>query len=233
MKYLLSILTIFLYSCSSNQNTKPTQTAGSIQTVSSAQSRFSSHSTMNCSYAHVSDQFTLDVNVDRYTDTLEYHDSTLLKLLIRNKKNQTSVDSILFSTRLYWGTFLSDCNSVTSYSTNFNSNREIVDNYFGDIVIADVNFDKKDDICFINDNSGNSGPTYNFYVQTADKKFVLDNFLTDSVVFFPDNIDKYKHQLTTLGHAGACCVGQHIFHYDRSTDKWKLISHKILGLPKK
>jgi len=118
---------------------------------------------------------------------------------------------------------------MTSFSTKFKANREIVDNYFGDIVVADLNFDGNDDITIINDSGGNGGSEYIYYTQTTFKKFVLEPFLTDSVVYFPTQIDKVKKQLTTYVHAGACCVGRHIYQYDKMKNSWHQIRHKIWG----
>jgi hypothetical protein len=72
---------------------------------------------------------------------------------------------------------------------------------------------------------GNGGLLYSYYVQTTAKKFVSDKFLTDSMSYFPNEINKKKQQLTTLVHAGACCAGEQIYQYN-SSGKWKQISHK-------
>lgn len=118
---------------------------------------------------------------------------------------------------------------MTSYSTKYNSNRPFRDNYFGDIVIADLNFDSKDDIALMREYGGNGGPLYSYFIQTRDNKFVLDEFLTDSVIYFPSNIDKSKHRLITYVHAGACCVGEHIYHFDKTTNEWNQISNRMLN----
>lgn len=122
---------------------------------------------------------------------------------------------------------------MTSYSTKFKTDREIVDNYFGDIVVADLNFDGIDDIAVINEIGGNGGPLYRYYIQTSDRKFVLNNFLTDSVTFFPTKIDKVKKRLITYVHAGACCVSKNVYQFSKASNTWKQTAHKILGEAKK
>jgi hypothetical protein len=117
---------------------------------------------------------------------------------------------------------------MTSYTTKFKADRAISDNFFGDIVVADLNFDGNDDIAVVNNGGGNGGPLYNFYIQTNDKRFVLDNFLTDSVMYFPTKIIKAKKRLITYVHAGACCVGENIYQYNKTKNTWTQTNHKII-----
>ena len=151
------------------------------------------------------------------------------KIIIYDKKMNV-VDSIhqpvhvLFSESIFEGT-----DFYRSYITGINQNKEVVDNYHGDFIVADFNFDSKNDFAIINDIGGNGGPFYSYYIQQNDNKFVLDTFLTDSMVYFPTKIDIKNRQLTTYIHAGVCWMGAHIYKLDK-TNKWKEISNRIIDV---
>ena len=178
----------------------------------------------------LSNQFDLFVDFKRYTDTIEQQDSCFLKVYVKDKITKLTTDSISFSSPFFYSFMFQSNDSMTSYSTQFKADREIFDNYFGDIVVTDFNFDGKDDIAVVYDGGGNGGPEYNFYTQTDTMKFVMDKYLTDSVVYFPNHFNKKKNEMVTLVHAGACCVGKHVYRYEKTTKKWKQISHKIIGI---
>jgi hypothetical protein len=94
------------------------------------------------------------IDFKRYTDTKEKLDSCLLKILIKDKVKKSTVDSFSIVSTFYVSGMFMSCDSMTSFTTNFNSDRKIVDNYFGDLVVVDINFDGKDDIAVINDSGG-------------------------------------------------------------------------------
>ena len=230
VRHTLIILTIILCSCSAGQKSKDIATFESTKTVTINKHNFTVLSTTKCSQNNLSNQFEIGIDLKRYSDTFKLHDSCALKILIKDKQSKAELDSIFLTSLLYYrGTFANCDSSTTSFTTSFNSNRQIADNYFGDMVVADFNFDNLDDIAIINDYGGNGGPLYSYYIQNDDKKFILDSYLTDSVTYFPSIFDKKRHRLITYVHAGACCVGRHIYKLDKLTNKWKQTSHKILG----
>ncbi|RZJ67019.1 MAG: hypothetical protein EOO50_07080 [Flavobacterium sp.] len=121
-----------------------------------------------------------------------------------------------------------DLNNVRSYATGINENMQAPDNYYGDFVVADFNFDAKNDFAILNDMGGNGGPFYSFYIQQQDKTFSSDRFLQDSMTYFPTKIDKQKQQLVTYVHAGVCWVGEH--KYEKIGNGWKQVSHKRIDV---
>ena len=229
VRHTLIILTIIFCSCSTGQKSKDTRTVDTTAGMTANNSKFTLLATTRCEQTHLSNQFDIAINLKRYSNT-ELHDSCDLKILIKNKRTKAHVDSIFLTSLFYFGDTFEKCDSTTSFTTNFNANRQVVDNYFGDIVVADLNFDNRDDIAIINDYGGNGGPLYSYFIQSNDERFTLDSFLTDSVTYFPSVIDKSKHRLITYVHAGACCTGEHIYQFDKSTKKWRQTKHKILGL---
>jgi hypothetical protein len=227
MKQALIILTVLIYGCSSRQTPKDNSNPGAKLTGNI--SKFNLGSTIHCEQKNLSYQFDLSINFKRFTDTIEVHDSCSVAVFIKDKNSQIKLDSIFITSVFYTGDLFFNCDSMTiSYSTKYNSNRPVSDNYFGDIIVADLNFDNKDDIAIINDSGGNGGPLYSYFIQKDNNRFVEDKFLTDSVTYFPHKIDKSKHRLITYVHAGACCVGEHIYNLDKTTNKWKQTSHKLL-----
>jgi hypothetical protein len=166
----------------------------------------------------------------RFKNVDEFHDSCIVKLVLTDKRSETVFDTLEIHSNSYFSYFFQDPKNVLSYSTNFNSDRQISDNYFGDIIVADLNFDNKDDIAIINDSGGNGGSFYSYFLQGSEKDFTLDYFLTDSMTYFPKKINKRNRTLVTYVHAGACCVGEHVYLFSKSNSKWTEKSHKILRL---
>jgi hypothetical protein len=225
MRQTLIILTIIISSCSTKQNKE--NDVLNIQAI--ADSNYILTTKNFCEQSKISEQFDLIIDFKRYSDSIAEQDSSFLVVYIKDKNSKTILDSIVCNPCPFFDYYFLNCDSMTSYSTGFNSKREIVDNYFGDIVVADLNFDGNDDLAIINDGGGNGGPAYFFYTQTNKKTFIQDNYLTDSVTYFPTKINKTKKQITTYVHAGACCVGEHIYNLNKTTNKWNQTSHKILG----
>ena len=226
MKLTIIILTILFLSCSTGQQPDTTPVLAKEDNSTKKTPKKTSVTTRTCELTNLSNQFDISVHLRRFNDGRQVYDSCILKFIITDKKTKYKIDSTqLTSLFLFSDTYL-NCDSVTSFSTNYKNNREIVDNYFGDVVVADFNFDNKDDVAFITDIGGNGGPIYSYYLQ-SNNKFSVDKYLTDSVIYFPQIIDKKKQRLTTRVHAGACCEGVHIYQLNKSTNMWKQISRKI------
>ena len=146
-------------------------------------------------------------------------------------KEMNVVDSI--HQPIYWFYAESiDLNSYRSYITGINKDEQAFDNYYGDFIVADFNFDSKNDFAIINSMGGNGGPLYSYYIQQDDGKFVLDTFLTNSMIFFPTKIDSKNRRLTTYVHAGVCWIGEHIYKLNK-TNKWKEIRRRIIDVCEK
>jgi hypothetical protein len=229
IKYSLVFLIVIIYSCSSKHPAKDSTTGDTTTGTGANKPEFTFSSAMKCEQTRLSDQFDMIIDVERYSDTIKIWDSCALKILIRDKLTKAYSDSIVLSSVYFAGELFANCDSLTSYSTKFNADREIIGNMFGDIVVADVNFDKKDDIAVIHDAGGNSEPLYRYFIQSGEKKFSVDNFLTDSVTYFPHVIDKAKGRLITYAQAGACCVGRNTYQFDKSTKEWRHTEHKLFG----
>jgi hypothetical protein len=171
-------------------------------------------------HTNLSQQFDIEVNFNTY----EFGDGEAVfvaEIYVIDKRNK-QCDSIHITSENYYATYFRSDTQVLSYTTGYNAEREVLDNNFGDIVIADLNFDGLDDIAVINDYGGNAGPLYNYYVQQANLKFELDTFLTQQVGWFPTEIDTVNHALTTYVHASAMSYGKHVYAINSNTWSTKL-----------
>ncbi len=188
-------------------------------------------SVSRCMLPGLSRQFDVDL------ETVQYEDSVFVTVSLHGKSMQQRTDhTIVFNpldpdARLgvWWYTDPEyGCSDVTSYSTGHNADREKHDNYWGTIVVADLNFDGRDDIAMASDSAVSSGPYYTFLTQTADGKFVTDRFLTEEMRYFPDEIDRSRRRLTTYSPASSVDKLKQVFELDPATDEWKMIVHDLL-----
>lgn len=144
-------------------------------------------------------------------------------------KEKKKIDSIRQNLNIFSSSFV-NFDDAKSYLTGVNTKKKVVDNYNGDFVVADFNFDSKNDFAIINDIGGTGGPFYSFYIQNNNSKFELNKFLQDSVTYFPSKIDKNKKMLITYVHAGACFLGEHKYKLEKG--EWKEISKKLIDICK-
>ncbi|MBK7442043.1 MAG: hypothetical protein IPI65_11020 [Bacteroidetes bacterium] len=229
MKQTLFILTILIYSCSTKQS-KQFENTDSIISMTKPMSIYDSFTSTACEHLNLSEQFDIKVNFERHTNSKEHHDSCIVKLFLTDKTTKKVIDNISVSSHFYFRDVFMNCKNVISYSTKINLDKEVVDNYYGDLIVADLNFDNKDDIAVINDSGGNGGTFYSYYLQGIDNKFTLNKFLTDSMTYFPSKIKNKSNTLITYVPAGVCGLGEHIYQLNIRTNTWKQKSHKIIDI---
>jgi len=217
------LLALFIYGCTNNTSE---QTTSSVDTIAQP----SAYVALNTTYTEkrLSNQFDMEVSFIQIADTINRADSCNLRIVLSDKQTQKRLDTISMVYYQYCYDIFSDRNSIRSYSTGLNADSIASDNYFGDIIVADFNFDKKDDIAIFQYCGGNGGPSYQFYIQNTDSTFSIEHYLTDTMRYFPEPINPKKKQLTTYVHAGACCIGRQIYQYNSTTATWKHISHTYL-----
>lgn len=231
MRQTLIILSLLILGFSTRQEQKGNNiSVDSLKVVKEQKPKFTLAETNNCEQTKLSNQFDIAIDFKRYVDTIEIDQICFLQVLIKDKLSKTMIDSFSIKSSFIYSFMFLSCDSMTSLTTKFKADREIVDNYYGDIVVADFNFDTYDDIAVVNDGGGNGGPLYSFYLQNNDRKFIKDNFLTDSVIFFPSKFNSKDKTLTTYVHAGVCGLGEHIYKLDKNTNNWTEKSHRIINI---
>lgn len=69
------------------------------------------------------------------------------------------------------------------------------ENDCGDLIVADLNFDGREDLALKREEGGNGGPLYNYYLQTPSRNFIFDEYLTNEMSYFPDFINSQENTL--------------------------------------
>lgn len=174
----------------------------------------SSLNAQTCTYKSLSK--TLDFKVSYKSK----NDIQTISLIITQKITNKVVQEIIYDSELLSQFEFNECANVRSYSTGVNKTAKAMDNDFGNLIIGDFNFDGIEDLAIKQESGGNGGPLYNYYIQ-KNKKFVLDAFLTSTMIFFPSEIDKKKKILITYVHANAYQFSKNLFLYDTKTQKWR------------
>jgi hypothetical protein len=182
-----------------------------------------------CIYTGLSKTFVFQTNIIRIKLDKE-PDSCLISVYIIIKTTEKTIQSIRFSSNFLLGdsSFVC-CNNVRSYTTGKNINAEVIDNDYGDLIVADFNFDNKEDFAIKREEGGNGGPLYNFYIQAENTTFTLDKYLSQTMIWFPANIDKGKRTLTTVVHANAYQMSETTYKYDPPTNKWARVGYRLIG----
>lgn len=157
-------------------------------------------------------------------------DSSVIRVSIIDKETKKELDEIFLSSMFYFEDVFENPEKYRSLITGKNQHFKIQDGDFGDLIIGDFNFDSKEDIAIINDSGGNAGPTYTYFLQTENKGFVADKFLTDSVVFFPVKMDIKSKSLITEVPSGACGFTKSTFLYNTQAKSWKRKSMKYVNI---
>jgi len=181
---------------------------------------------------NLSRQFDIHLRIVRFLEKDHIHDSCMVTASLIDKKSKIIMDSVFLTSNLFFTNYFDNSFHMISYSTNVGAFKEVADNYAGDLIIADLNFDGRDDIALINDMGGNGGSFYSYFIQQPDRKFILDRYLTDSMVYFPSDFNKKRKTLTTYVHSGVSWMGKHVYQFDATKREWKRIESIILG-PKK
>lgn len=112
-----------------------------------------------------------------------------------------------------------DCNNSRSYATLKDVNKATTNNDYGDLIVADFNFDGLDDVAVKRYDDPDAIPKYTFFVQLPDcRHFVVENFLTFEVAYFPSFIDNSTKMLTVT-----ICNSTMRYKYDSAFGKWQIV----------
>ena len=234
--HICSLIILALAGCerhsSSDERIKVIENAQSIQSNSTShrqQAKDTLIYTNSCYFTDLSKSYNINVkNSIRAKDTNDILPKYKIRVSIEDKNSGKEIQVFQIYPQIMYEDFIKDCRTSTSYITGVNARAEHGDGYFGELVVADLNADSLEDLAVINDAGGNSGPTYNFYLQTAQHTFELDKFLTDSMQFFPTEIKPDARMLVTYGHSSAYASCQHKYIYDSRHKTWKEVSRRIV-----
>ncbi|MGC4040713.1 MAG: hypothetical protein QM710_08015 [Flavobacterium sp.] len=180
-----------------------------------------------CTYKNLSKSFDFKTHIQRISRKNEITDTCLVTVTITRKDNAKSIQTIHFGSSYFFRNVYKDCLQVRSYSTGVNNEAAANDSDYGSLIVADFNFDGKEDLALKDDSGGNSGPTYDYYIQNEKGKFVKDTYLSDRMDFFPSSINKKNKTLTTIVFIGGG-NSKMVYQYTAQKKSWKRIEHTII-----
>jgi hypothetical protein len=182
-----------------------------------------------CDLDFLSHQFDISYQVD-FNKSIEYNlNSCSISIIVKDKQNGKTRDSIYLQGDYMGRTILENCDDVSSFSTAYKSKHSNpVDNFYGDIVVADFNFDNRDDIAVVSSSGGNGGPQYNFYMQTKNGKFEFDEFLSSAVAHVPRLIDNKTRTLTIYSRVNAFQMLKRMYQLPVKTRAWIIVSSEYI-----
>lgn len=179
-----------------------------------------------CYHKDLSNQFDIRTSIQQFTNR-PYGDSNIVTVKLYQKDTDIEIQQIQFLGGQYY--VISSCDSARSYETKKNDTAKVIDNYHGDLVVADFNFDKRSDFAVVRAWSPTMGPVYNFYLQGRDGKFKRNIFLSDSMAYFPDEINPTEETLVSIARSGAYGVGRATYTLNPQTGTWKQTGYKYEG----
>lgn len=188
---------------------------------------FSISHAQNCKRTDLSTNYDFTTSITRFKIIGQAMDSCQITVQVIAKITGKKQVITLSSDYIYDVDF-NDCKDVRSYSTGINKKKEVHDNDYGNLIIADLNFDGREDFAVKNDSGGNGGPFYSYYLQDAKGTFKLDKFLTESMVFFPDTINNKNKTLVTSVHANTMQLEETTYQLDEKSGKWKAIKSRLV-----
>ena len=181
-----------------------------------------------CTFTHISQVYDYTIihnDVLNADGVLEMLDA---EVLITSKKDKKIIQRINYNYAKGGGprsSFTFNCLS-RSFITGFNKNAPNVDGDWGDIIVADFNFDGKEDFAIRKSASPMDAPIepVDFYIQNDKGQFIKDSYLSSEFDVFPDKIDARNHTISVEYFIGAnpepAIV---VFKYNATTQKWKEI----------
>jgi hypothetical protein len=168
-------------------------------------------SVLNCYYNNLALKYDFKVAVKR----VEF--SYTVALSVIDKATKKTIQVIKLATDVFH-----NCGDVRSFITGQNEKLEAKNNDYGDLIIGDFNFDGREDIAIKREAPGPNGPPYYFYIQDKNGRFIPDAFLTETMIYFPYDIDKNGRTLTTSTNAGPQGQCNTIYKYDALKNKWTM-----------
>ena len=184
-------------------------------------------SAQRCNYEDLSEEFEFATNMRRYK-TGTAGDSCQVRIFVTQKKNNHFLQKISYYSLDFYNDAFLNCENKRSYTTGKNKNNETENGNYGDLVVADFNFDGEEDFAVINHSGGISGPSYSFYIQAKDKHFELDSNMTSLVNFFPAEIHKTTKRLITIVPVSASEKTRTVFQYHRRSKTWTKVHQEFI-----
>ncbi len=170
--------------------------------------------------------------IDKYCSVKNpnYFDSVIRIIKIFNKRDSLiqKVYPNLQITPWYFHEFEISLKLSRSYVTGINANYNDMDNYCGEIVVADLNFDGLEDFATPINSGADNGPHYAFYIQNRNNRFVYNRYLTENLIWFPEKINDSLMSFTSSVSCSVYGTCYQTFKYDTILTKWKKIKNYLI-----
>ena len=182
----------------------------------------------DCKYTDLSTTYDYEIhNVLRRSNYVVH--SAPLEVRVLDKKTGKTVQRISFLSGVLFLDKYENCGVVRSFITGKNKDAAAPGNDHGNLIIADLNFDGKEDIAIKYDSSNTGGPIYNFYTQQADGTFKKDTYLSNSVMYFPVAINNKNKTLRINVPIGIHKHTETTYQYNNQTNSLKIVNHKLVA----
>ncbi|MGV3459566.1 MAG: XAC2610-related protein [Flavobacterium sp.] len=182
-----------------------------------------------CSHENLSVKYNFKTSIKRFNISGQL-DSCVIVVDVFLKNTVKPLQKIKYDSAYMFEDVFSDCNNYRSYSTGFNKDSESPDNDFGDLIVCDFNFDGREDFALKASSGGNGGPVYYYHIQNSRGLFAMDNFLTETMEFFPIEVNPKKKTLMTSVHANAYQNCETTYKYNGKSGMWKKAHRRFVGM---
>lgn len=169
----------------------------------------------------LSPKFNYQIAAVRVKDADGSPKISMVRLQISSKANKNRIQRIAVKPEFLFQNAYTKCSATRSYITGKRKKAQAVDNDYGDFVVADFNFDNREDFAVKRDSGGNGGAFYEYYTQNKRGAFRKDAFLTDVIGYFPGTFDARRKRLITYIHADAFGYHENIYAYNSAARRWK------------
>ena len=178
-----------------------------------------------CQQTGLSDVFAFQLDIARSTNADRPGQACSVTIAVSNKLTRTTTQTIPSGPLDLLDGGFKGSDFAQSYTTGKNTNNADRE---GDFIVADFNFDHRDDFAVKKEWTVNSGSMFDYYIQDEKGQFVRDTFLSDTMVFFPE-INKGKKTLKVFLHQNAFQNTETTYRLDAATKKWKVIKSELVG----
>ena len=147
---------------------------------------------------------------------------TEITILVTKKGGKSKAQIIKFESEFLAKSSFKNClNNFLNFSGR-RSKLDSIENDFGDLIVTDLNFDGKEDLAVKREEGGNGGPIYYFYIQTENEKFIVSDYLTNEMMFFPIDFEPDTKTLRTYVRVNSSQEESIFYQYSESEKTWKV-----------
>lgn len=150
-----------------------------------------------------------------------------ITVLITKKIGKSKAQILKFRSEFLSKSSFINCSNNFSKYNGRGSKLDSIENDFGDLIITDLNFDGREDLAIKREEGGNGGPIYFFFIQTVDEKFIINDYLSKKMMFFPIDIESETKTLRTYVRMNSSEDESLFYQYSESEKSWKITGRNV------